>query len=263
MSDATTAATPEAPDLPGFRLDGRDALVTGASAGIGAACARALAAAGARVTLVARGAAALEALAGEIEAAGGAARVAPCDVLDEAAFAAVVSAMPALQVFVNNAGSNRPAPFLEVTGEDFDAVMAINLRAAFFCAQAAVRRMVDDGASGSIINMSSQMGRVGGRRRSVYCASKHAIEGLTKAMALDLAAHNIRVNSVCPTFIETPMTRPFLADKAFCDDTLGRIPLGRLGQVGDVAGAVVFLAGDAAALMTGSSLSVDGGWTAQ
>ena len=261
MIDA--AVDDEFPPLPGSRLDGRDALITGASSGIGAACARALAAAGARVTLLARGEDKLRRLAERIEADGGAARTAPCDVTDTRAVAAVVADMPALHILVNNAGSNRPAPFLEVSREDFDAVMQINVTAAFFCAQAAARRMVADGGGGVIVNMSSQMGKVGGRRRTVYCASKHAIEGLSKAMALDLAADGVRVNTVCPTFIETPMTRPFLADAQFRDDTLGRIPLGRLGSVGDVAGAVAYLCSDAAALVTGASLLVDGGWTAQ
>ena len=251
------------PALPSSSLAGRDALVTGASAGIGAACARALAAAGARVTLVARDAQRLEALRDFIATEGGDARVAPGDVTDSAAVERIVQEMPALHVLVNNAGTNRPAPFLEVSGEDFDAVMDLNVRAAFFCAQAAAQRMVAAGAGGAIINMSSQMGKVGGRNRSVYCASKHAMEGFTRAMALDLAEHDIRVNSVCPTFIETPLTRPFLDDEAFLRDTVGRIPLGRLGQVGDVAGAVAFLASDAAALVTGASLAVDGGWTAQ
>lgn len=262
--DGTEASRSGAlPSLPDGRLDGREALVTGAGAGIGAACAWALASAGARVTLVARRAGPLRELAAAIEDGAGRARVAPCDVLDRAAFDALVAGLPAVDIFVNNAGSNRPASFLEVAVEDFDAVMAINLRAAFFCAQSVARCMVRAGKGGSIVNMSSQMGRVGGRGRTVYCASKHAIEGLTKAMALDLAEHRIRVNSVCPTFIETPMTRPFLADDDFRRDTLGRIPLGRLGRVGEVAAAVAFLAGDGAGLMTGSSLVVDGGWTAQ
>lgn len=253
----------EFPSLPESGLGGRDALVTGASSGIGAACARALAASGARVTLVARSEAPLQVLAERIVADGGEARVAPCDVMDRTSFAQLVADMPALHIMVNNAGTNRPAGFLDVTEEDFDAVMAINLRAAFFCAQAAARRMAEQGQGGVIINMSSQMGKVGGKRRTVYCASKHAMEGLSKAMALDLASSSIRVNTVCPTFIETPMTRPFLDDESFRRDTLDRIPLGRLGQVGDIAGAVAFLASDAAGLMTGSSLVVDGGWTAQ
>lgn len=259
----TAASEEEFPPLADAGLYGQEALVTGASSGIGAACARALAAAGAAVTVVARGQEKLDHLVARIEAEGGTARSAPCDVLDEAGFAAVVDAMPALHILVNNAGANRPASFLDVTRDDFDAVFAINVSAAFFCAQAAARRMVAGGEGGAIINMSSQMGKVGGQRRTVYCASKHAIEGLTKAMALDLAADGIRVNSVCPTFIETPMTRPFLADEQFREETLGKIPLGRLGSVSDIAGAVAFLASDAAALMTGSSLVVDGGWTAQ
>jgi NAD(P)-dependent dehydrogenase (short-subunit alcohol dehydrogenase family) len=253
----------EFPPLPAARLDGRNALVTGASAGIGAACARALAAAGARVTLLARNPEPLARVCAHIREEGGEAEAITGDVCDRHALEAIIAEMPALHILVNNAGSNRPAAFLDVTPEDFDAVVDINLRALFFCAQAAARRMAVGGEGGVIINMSSQMGKVGGRRRSVYCATKHATEGLTRAMALDLAEHGIRVNSVCPTFIETPMTRPFLADEAFRRDTLERIPLGRLGQVGDVAGAVAFLASDAASLMTGSSLVVDGGWTAQ
>lgn len=264
MNDVSESSASEAlPPLPDYSLDGRDALVTGASTGIGAACARALALAGARVTLVARGEAALEELAGHIGEEGGQARVAPCDVLDSKRFADIVAAMPALHCFVNNAGSNRPAHFLDVSEEDFDAVMGLNVKAAFFCAQTAARRMAADGSGGAIVNMSSQMAKVGGRNRTVYCASKHALEGLTRAMALDLADAKIRVNTVCPTFIETPLTRPFLDDETFMRETLGKIPLGRLGQVGDIATAVAFLVSDAAALMTGSSLVLDGGWTAQ
>lgn len=256
-------AAAEKPPLPSFRLDGRQALVTGAGRGIGAACARALADAGAHVTLVARSADEIAAVAGQIADDGGQARHVALDLTDSVALGAVIDAMPGLDILVNNAGMNRPAPFLDVTRTDYDAIVAINLTAAFFCAQAAARRMVAAGKGGVIINMSSQMGVVGGRNRSVYCATKYAIEGLTKAMALDLADQGVRVNTVCPTYIETPMTRPFLQDPAFKADVMGRIPLGRLGQVGDIAGAVVFLAGDAAALMTGASLVVDGGWTAQ
>ena len=166
-------------------------------------------------------------------------------------------------MLVNNAGTNRPAPFLEVTPEDFDAISTLNVRAAFFAAQAVARGLVALGRPGSIIHMSSQMGHVGGARRTVYCASKHALEGMAKAMAIDLAPHRIRVNTLCPTYIETPLTRPYFADEAFRRDVLARIKLGRVGQVEDLMGGVVFLASDASALMTGSSLVVDGGWTAE
>src|SRR6202023_1529142 len=154
-------------------------------------------------------------------------------------------------------GMNRPAYLADVTVEDFDAIFALNVRAAFFVAQAAARRLIEAKRPGSIVNVSSQMGHVGGARRSVYCASKHAMEGFTKAMAIELAPHRIRVNTLGPTFLETPMTRPFFENKAFRKDTLNRIKLGRLGQLEDLTGAIVFLASDAAALMTGTSLVVD------
>jgi NAD(P)-dependent dehydrogenase (short-subunit alcohol dehydrogenase family) len=141
-------------------------------------------------------------------------------------------------------------------------VMGLNVRAAFFAAQAVTRRMIAAGTAGSIINMSSQMGHVGGASRSLYCASKWAMEGFSKAMAIELAPHGIRVNTLCPTFIETPMTKPFFENAAFKESVLSKIKLGRLGTVEDLMGAVVFLASDASALMTGSALIVDGGWTA-
>jgi NAD(P)-dependent dehydrogenase (short-subunit alcohol dehydrogenase family) len=163
---------------------------------------------------------------------------------------------------VNNAGTNRPNPFTAVPVEDFDVVMGLNVRAAFFAAQAVTRRMIAAGMPGSIINMSSQMGHVGGANRSLYCASKWAMEGFSKAMAIELAPHGIRVNTLCPTFIETPLTKPFFENVAFKESVLSKIKLGRLGTVEDLMGAVVFLASDASALMTGSALIVDGGWTA-
>ncbi len=250
------------PTTPSFRLDDRCALVTGASRGIGRAAAAALAGAGAHTVLMARGREELDSICKEIRAAGGACESRALDITDQADFEAALDELGPIHIFVNNAGTNRPAPFLEVTAEDFEAIVDLNLRAAFFSAQAVARSMVDLGIKGSIINMSSQMGLVGGRNRTVYCATKHALEGLTKAMALDLAESGIRVNSICPTFIETPMTRPFLNDPAFKSDTVSRIPLGRVGDVTDLMGAIVFLASDASALMTGSSLQVDGGWTA-
>ena len=251
------------PKTPSFRLDGKRALVTGASRGLGRACAAALAEAGARVVLAARGREALEGVAGEIEAAGGATEVLPLDIADVARATEALAALGPVDILVNNAGGNRPAPLLDVTVEDFDAVMGINVRGAYFCAQAVAREMVAAKRGGVIVNMSSQMGHVGGPRRTVYCASKHAIEGMTKAMAMDLAPHAIRVNAIAPTFIATPMTVPFLDDPAFREDTLNRIALGRLGKLPDVMGAIVFLASDAASLITGTSLLIDGGWTAQ
>jgi NAD(P)-dependent dehydrogenase (short-subunit alcohol dehydrogenase family) len=246
-----------------FSLAGKRALVTGAGRGIGEACARALAAAGAHVTLMARNAAEIAAVAGRIIATGGSADHVACDVTDTAAFRRVISERPACDIFVNNAGMNRPQLFQEVSEENFDAVMALNLRAAFFAAQAAARRMIETGTKGSIITMSSQMGHVGGVSRSVYCASKFAMEGMTKAAAIDLAPHGIRINTVCPTFIETPMVAGFLENPEFKAYVLSKIKLGRLGQPSDVTGAVIFLASDASALMTGTHLIIDGGWTAE
>jgi NAD(P)-dependent dehydrogenase (short-subunit alcohol dehydrogenase family) len=251
------------PRTPSFRLDGRRALITGAGRGIGLAAAAALAEAGAAVTLAARSSAEIESAAAAIRAEGGLAEALAIDVTNIEAMRAALAARPPFHILVNNAGTNRPAPVTEVTPEDFDAVLGLNLRATFFVAQAVARGLIAAGAQGSIINISSQMGHVGGPRRSVYCASKAAMEGMTKAMALDLAPHGIRVNTLCPTFIETPMTRPFFADESFRTSVLSRIKLGRLGQVEDLMGAILFLAGDASSLMTGAPLIVDGGWTAE
>lgn len=252
----------ELPPTPSFRLDGKRALVTGAGRGIGLAAASALAGAGADVMLVARSRAEIEEAAIAIRARGGRAETLVLDVTDLAAVRAAVAAREPHDIVVNNAGTNRPAPLAEVTEEDFDAIFNLNVRAAFFVAQAAARRLIEAGRAGSIINVSSQMGHVGAARRTVYCASKHAMEGFTKAMAIELAPHRIRVNSLAPTFIETPLARSFLRNEAFRAEVLAKIKLGRLGQVDDLTGALVFLASDAAALMTGTSLVVDGGWTA-
>lgn len=251
------------PKTPSFRLDGRRALVTGAGRGIGLACAAALAEAGAHVTLAARSGGEIAAGAEAIRVAGGQADAVQIDVNDMAGTTRALDALPPFDILLNNAGTNRPKPFSEVSEADYDAVLGLNLRAAFFAAQIVARRMIDAGLRGSIIHMGSQMGHVGGPRRSLYCASKWGLEGLSKAMALDLAPHGIRSNTIAPTFIETPMTRPFFEDKAFLVSVLDKIKLGRLGTVEDLMGAVVFLASDASALMTGTSLVVDGGWTAE
>jgi NAD(P)-dependent dehydrogenase (short-subunit alcohol dehydrogenase family) len=165
-------------------------------------------------------------------------------------------------ILLNNAGTNRPKRLVDVTIDDFDAIMTLNVRAAYFVAQAVARRLIETEQPGSIINVSSQMGHVGAANRSVYCASKHAMEGFTKAMAIELAPHNIRVNSLGPTFLDTPLTRPFFQNRAFHDEVVSKIKLGRLGTVDDLMGAILFLASDASSLMTGSALVVDGGWTA-
>ena len=169
----------------------------------------------------------------------------------------------AFDILVNNAGTNRPALLMDVKIEDFDFVFDLNVRAAFFMAQTVAMRLIEAKQPGSIINISSQMGHVGAARRTVYCAAKHAMEGFTKAMAIELAPHNVRVNSIGPTFLETPMTRPFFENKVFRDEVLAKIKLGRLGQLEELTGAIVFLASDASSLMTGSALVLDGGWTAE
>ena len=253
----------ELPLTPSFRLDGKRALVTGAGRGLGLAFAAALAEAGAHVTLAARTAGEIEAAAEAIRERGGSADPLRVDVTDLEGAGRALDRAAAWDVFVNNAGTNRPKPFVEVSAEDYDAVMGLNVRAAFFTAQAVARRMIAAGRGGSIINVSSQMGHVGAPNRTIYCTSKHALEGLTKAMAVELAPHGIRVNSLGPTFIETPMTRPFFQNQAFRESVLAKIKLGRLGRLEDIMGAVVFLASDASALMTGAALVVDGGWTAE
>jgi NAD(P)-dependent dehydrogenase (short-subunit alcohol dehydrogenase family) len=255
--------TIELTKTPSFRLDGRRALVTGGGRGIGLAAASALAAAGAHVTLAARTQAEIEAAAEAIRARGDEADALTLDVTDIAATRAAIDTAEPFHILVNNAGMNRPAYLPDVKVEDFDAIFNLNVRAAFFAAQAVARRLIAAKQPGSIINMSSQMGHVGAARRTVYCATKHAMEGFTKAMAIELAPHNIRVNSIGPTFLETPMTRPFFENKAFRDEVLARIKLGRLGQLEELTGAIVFLASDASSLMTGSALVIDGGWTAE
>jgi NAD(P)-dependent dehydrogenase (short-subunit alcohol dehydrogenase family) len=250
------------PQMPSFRLDGRRAVVTGAGRGIGLGLAAALAQAGASVTLLARSGAEISDAAAQIRAEGGVAEAETIDVSDLAAVAQFFAARPAFHVLVNNAGTNRPKHILDVTEQDYNAVLDLNLKSAYFVAQAAARQMVDEAVAGSMVHVGSQMGHVGGPRRSLYCASKWAIEGMSKALALDLAEHGIRSNVIAPTFIETPMTKPFLEDAVFKATVLQKIKLGRIGRVEDLMGAVLFLAGDASALVTGTSLLVDGGWTA-
>lgn len=234
--------------------------MTGAGRGIGLGAAAALAAAGAEVTLVARTSAEIETAAAEI---GNGAEAATLDVSNLDAVAAFFESREPFHVLVNNAGTNRPKPMWEVSEDDYDAVLDLNLKSAFFVAQACVKRMLATDTKGSLIHMGSQMGHVGGPNRSLYCASKWALEGMNKAMALDLAPHGIRSNTIAPTFIETPLTKPFFEDEAFKASVLSKIKLGRIGQVEDLMGAVLFLASDASALMTGTSLVVDGGWTAE
>jgi NAD(P)-dependent dehydrogenase (short-subunit alcohol dehydrogenase family) len=245
-----------------FRLDGKVALVTGAGRGLGRGIAIALAAAGAEVVLNSRSPTELDEVAGEIRSAGGGARPLPFDVTDQNAAGAAFAGLERLDILVNNAGVNRPQPFLEVDEAALDRMIALNVRALFLNAQAGARLMVEAGG-GVIVNMSSQMGHVGSElNRTVYVMTKHAVEGLTKAMAVELAPKGVRVVSIAPTFIKTPLTTPFFDDPKVHKWVHDRIPLGRLGTIDEVAQAVVFLASPAAGLVTGSSLLVDGGWTA-
>jgi NAD(P)-dependent dehydrogenase (short-subunit alcohol dehydrogenase family) len=244
-------------------LGGKTAIVTGASHGIGLACARRLARSGSEVVLTGRTAKTLEEAQSDLKAEGLKVRSVVCDGTDPSALRSLINTLHRVDILVNNAGGNNPVSFLEVTREDFDHLVDLNVRSLFFATQAAMRKMVELGVRGSIINMSSQMGHVGLPKRTVYCLTKHAVEGLTKALALEAAEFGIRVNAVAPTFVLTPMTKGYFTDPEFADFVQSRIPLGRCATPEDVADAVAFLASDAAASITGTSLRVDGGWTAQ
>lgn len=250
------------PRTPSLRLDGKRAVVTGAGRGIGLAAAAGLAEAGAEVTLVARTAQEVEDGAAAIRLAGGKAHAATLDVSDLPAIAAFFARQPAFHILINNAGTNRPKPMWEASEDDYDAVLGLNVKSAFFVAQSCAKRMISENLPGSLIHIGSQMGHVGGAGRSLYCASKWAVEGMNKAFALDLAQHSIRSNTIAPTFIETAMTKPFFESAEFRDSVLARIKLGRVGTVEDLMGAILFLASEASALMTGTSMIIDGGWTA-
>ena len=250
------------PTTPSFRLDGKRALVTGASSGIGLACAAALAQAGAQVTMAARGRDSLDAAVERVCAQGGDADALILDIADIEQTADAIARIGSFDVLVNSAGLARHSPALETTAEDFDAVMAVNLRGAYFLTRAVARDLVANGKPGSLINISSQMGQVGGVDRAVYCASKHALEGMSKSMAIEWGPLGIRVNTISPTFIRTPLAQVTLNKperKRWIEE---KIKLGRVGEVEDIMGAVVYLASDASALVTGTTMLVDGGWTA-
>ena len=251
------------PKTPSSRLDGRRAVVTGASSGIGFGAAAALAEGGAEVWLVARRAAELEEACESIRHVGGRAHSQILDITDLDATAAFITSVGPIDILVNSAGLARHTAALDTTPEDYDAAMNLNLRAAFFITREVARSLIDAKKTGSLINVSSQMGHVGGPQRAVYCANKHALEGMTKAMALEWAPFGIRVNTLCPTFIRTPWTKDVLEDPERHAWVLSKIKLGRVGEIEDLMGPIVFLASDASAMVTGTHLIVDGGWTAE
>ena len=250
-----------------LRLDGQVALVTGAGRGIGATIARYLAEAGAEVVLLSRTLSELQTVAQQIAEAGGRSSIRQCDVTDSKALRAIIDELPRLDILVNNAGTNIPEPMIEVSDEHLDHLLNLNVRSCFIAAQAAVKKMLQDPdrakKGGSVIHISSQMGHIGSPNRTVYCATKHAIEGLTKAMAIELAEQNIRVNSVAPTFVDTPLVRQVVNTDEKRAFLFSKIPLGHLAETEDIAAAVSYLASPAARMVTGTCLKVDGGWTAQ
>jgi NAD(P)-dependent dehydrogenase (short-subunit alcohol dehydrogenase family) len=250
------------PQTPSFHLAGKRALITGASSGIGRACAVALAEYGAAVTLAARRADQLEETAAHLRGLGQTADVLVMDVGDVETTKDAVARHGPFDILINSAGTARHSKAIDTTSEDFDAVMNVNLRGAYFLSQAVAKGLIAAGRPGSLINISSQMGHVGGTDRAVYCASKFAVEGFTKAMAIELGAHNIRINTICPTFILTELTQPTFEDPDKRAWVLDKIKLGRVGKVQDIMGAAVYLASDAAALVTGTAVMIDGGWTA-
>lgn len=254
-----SGAAPEGADP--FSVAGRHAWVVGATGGIGRASAVALARAGARVHLVGRSADRLAEVASAMAEAGLSADVHPCDIADTDAVRGMFEGAP-VEVVVNAAGLNIPQLVEEVRPEDFDTVFDVNVRSTFFVAQEAVRAMRSGGTRGSIILVTSQMGHVGGLKRTVYCGSKWAVEGMVRALGAELAPEGIRVNTVAPTFVDTPMTHASLAEPSFHDFVMGHIPMGKLAQPEDVAAAVVFLAGPGSGMITGTSIVIDGGWTA-
>jgi NAD(P)-dependent dehydrogenase (short-subunit alcohol dehydrogenase family) len=249
------------PKTPSFRLDGKRALVTGGGRGIGLAASAALADGGAHVVLAARTKAEIEEAAAEIRAGGGSAEALVLDVMDADAVRGAIAAQEPFHVLVNNAGGNRPQPFIDFKTEDLDFLLGLNVRAAFIVAQAVAKRMVETSTKGSLIHVSSQMAFITGPGRTVYCATKAGIEGLSRGIAAELAPLGIRSNTLCPTFIETPLAAEMLKDETVRNLVKSKIKLGRIGQVEDLMGAIVYLASDASGLMTGTHMLVDGGWT--
>lgn len=250
------------PTTPSFRLDNKTALITGASSGIGLGCAVALAEAGAHVVVSARSSDKLNAVVDTIKAKGLSAEAMVMDVADTNLVQEIIDSKGPFDILVNSAGLGRHSPSKDTSIEDFDAVMNVNLRGAYFVTQAVANGLINAKKTGSLINISSQMGHVGGIDRAVYSASKHAVEGFTKAMAIEWGPHQIRVNTICPTFIRTPLTQSTFDNPDRKEWIESKIKIGRIGEVEDIMGAVVFLASDASSMVTGSALMVDGGWTA-
>ena len=250
------------PIMPSFSLKGRSALVVGASSGIGTACAVALAEHGAKVTLAARRIDRLKKIADHMEKKDYQVRIIELDINNINETAEIITNGETFDILVNSAGISKHSASKDTSLKDFDLVMNTNLRGAYFLTQSIARKLILEKKPGSLINISSQMGLVGGQERAVYCASKHAVEGFTKAMAIEFGKHKIRINTICPTFILTEMTQKTFEvpeKRKWIED---KIKIGRIGKVEDIMGAVVYLASDASSLVTGSSLLVDGGWTA-
>ena len=250
------------PVTPSFRLDGKRALVAGGSSGLGLAAAAALAQAGAHTVIAARREPELRAVVDSLSEQGLDAEALVLDISDIDATRDAVRSGGPLDILVNSAGTARHTPALDTTPEDYDAVQNVNLRGAYFLTQAVARGLIDAGRPGSLMNISSQMGVIGGPERAVYCATKHGLEGFTKSMAIELGPHGIRVNTICPTFFRTPLAAQTLDRPEMRDWVLSKIKLGRVGEVQDIMGPVVYLASDASAMVTGTSHLVDGGWTA-
>jgi len=250
-----------------INLQNKIALVTGAGKGLGKACAIALAEAGAKVIIISRTLPDLTKVEKLIKKTKGSCLKFQCDITDVDSFKSILKKIKRLDILVNNAGNNRPEHFTKVKKENMEYLVDLNMKAAFNVAQACSQKMVElknrKKIGGSIINMSSQLGRVGAPIRSVYNMTKFGIEGLTRGMALELGKFNIRVNSMCPTFVETPMVKAFFKNKKFKKQVLENIPLGRIAQEDDVSTAVAFLAADSSSSITGTSFMVDGGWTAK